>query len=83
MHTKPYDSIWFNYLCIEKLTCYKLHCMDKITQLENSLKSINQARFQTLVSHLLYLQGNKFLGGTRGSCWKRKKQAKVHQMLFL
>jgi len=46
--------------------------MDKITQLENSLKSINQARFQTLVSHLLYLQGNKFLGAPGAVVGKEK-----------
>jgi len=36
--------------------------MNIITQIENSLKAINQSTFQSLINHLLYLQGNKFIG---------------------
>lgn len=36
--------------------------MNTITQIENALKAINQATFQSLVNHLLYLQGNKYIG---------------------
>lgn len=36
--------------------------MNTITQIENALKAINQASFQSLINHLLYLQGNKYVG---------------------
>lgn len=36
--------------------------MNTITQIESALQAINQASFQTIISHLLCLQGNNFIG---------------------
>lgn len=46
--------------------------MNTITQIENALKAINQASFQTLVNHLLYLQGNKYVGAPGAAIGKEK-----------
>lgn len=46
--------------------------MNTITQIENALKAINQASFQTLVNHLLHLQGNKFIGAPGAVVGKEK-----------
>jgi len=46
--------------------------MKTLTQIENALKSINDAVFQTLVNHLLYLQGYKFIGSPGAVVAKEK-----------
>jgi hypothetical protein len=46
--------------------------MNTITQIENALKAINQAGFQNLINHLLYLQGNKFIGAPGAVVGKEK-----------
>lgn len=46
--------------------------MNTTTQIENALKAINQASFQTLINHLLYLQGNKYVGAPGASIGKEK-----------
>lgn len=46
--------------------------MNTLTQIENALKAIDQAKFQTLVNHLLYLQGNKFIGAPGAVVGKEK-----------
>lgn len=46
--------------------------MNTITQIENALKSINQAKFQILVNHLLYLKGYKYIGAPGASVGKEK-----------
>jgi len=46
--------------------------MNTITQIENALKAINQASFQTLINHLLYLQSNKFIGAPGAVVGKEK-----------
>ena len=46
--------------------------MNTLTQIENALKAIDQAKFQTLVNHLLYLQGNNFIGAPGAVVGKEK-----------
>ena len=46
--------------------------MNTITQIENALKAINQAPFQTLIYHLLHLQGNKFISAPGAVVGKEK-----------
>lgn len=46
--------------------------MNTTTQIENALKAINQASFQTLINHLLYLQGNKYVGAPGAAIGKEK-----------
>lgn len=49
--------------------------MNFITQIEAALKAINQARFQNLINHLLYVQGNTFIGAP-GSVVGKEKTSK-------
>lgn len=46
--------------------------MNTLTQIENALKAIDQAKFQTLVNHVLYLQGNNFIGAPGAVVGKEK-----------
>lgn len=46
--------------------------MNTITQIENALKAINDAAFQNLINHLLYLEGNKFIGAPGAVVGKEK-----------
>ncbi|WGQ13784.1 hypothetical protein [Sphingobacterium faecium] len=46
--------------------------MNTITQIEIALRTINQASFQTLINHLLYLQGYKFIGAPGATVGKEK-----------
>lgn len=46
--------------------------MNTITQIENALKAINQASFETLVYHLLHFQGNKFIAAPGAVVGKEK-----------
>ncbi|NJO24902.1 MAG: hypothetical protein HC867_02595 [Bacteroidia bacterium] len=49
--------------------------MSIIKQIEFALKSINQARFQDLINHLLHVQGYKFIGAP-GSVIAKEKTSK-------
>lgn len=57
--------------------------MNTITQIENALKAINQASFQTLVNHLLYLQGNKFIGAPGAVVGKEKTSKGTPDSFFV
>lgn len=57
--------------------------MNTITQIENALKAINQASFQTLVNHLLYLQGNKFIGAPGAVIGKEKTSKGTPDSFFV
>ena len=57
--------------------------MNTITQIENALKAINQASFQTLVNHLLYLQGNKFIGSPGAVVGKEKTSKGTPDSFFV
>lgn len=57
--------------------------MNTITQVENALKAINQASFQTLVNHLLYLQGNKFIGAPGAVVGKEKTSKGTPDSFFV
>lgn len=46
--------------------------MNTISQIENALKSIDQATFQRLINHLLYLQGNTFISAPGAVIGKEK-----------
>ncbi|MEI2272557.1 hypothetical protein OHD16_10440 [Sphingobacterium sp. ML3W] len=46
--------------------------MNTISQIENALKSIDQATFQRLINHLLYLQGNEFISAPGAVVGKEK-----------
>lgn len=46
--------------------------MNTISQIENALKSIDQATFQRLINHLLSLQGNKFVSAPGAVVGKEK-----------
>ncbi|KUF41715.1 hypothetical protein AS361_01490 [Myroides marinus] len=46
--------------------------MNTIPQIENALKTINQAKFQILVNHLLYLQGHNYIGAPGAVIGKEK-----------
>ena len=48
--------------------------MNTITQIESALQAINQASFQTLVNHLLHLEGNKFIGSPSSSTCPAENQ---------
>ena len=56
--------------------------MNTITQIENALKAINQASFQTLINHLLYLQGNKFIGAPGAVVGKEKTKRGTPDSFF-
>lgn len=57
--------------------------MNTITQIENALKAINQASFQTLVNHLLYLKGNKFIGAPGAVVGKEKTSKGTPDSFFV
>ncbi|MCA5005645.1 nSTAND3 domain-containing NTPase [Sphingobacterium bovistauri] len=57
--------------------------MNTITQIENALKAIDQAKFQTLVNHLLYLQGNKFIGAPGAVVGKEKTSKGTPDSFFV
>lgn len=57
--------------------------MNTITQIENALKAINQASFQTLINHLLYLQGNKFIGAPGAVVGKEKTSKGTPDSFFV
>ncbi|WP_412469274.1 hypothetical protein [Pedobacter sp. KLB.chiD] len=49
--------------------------MNTISKIEDSLQGLNEAKFQNMINHLLYLQGNKF-GGAPGSVVGKEKTSK-------
>jgi hypothetical protein len=57
--------------------------MNTIIQIENALKAINQASFQNLVNHLLYLQGNKFIGAPGAVVGKEKTSKGTPDSFFV
>ena len=57
--------------------------MNTITQIENALKAINQASFQALVNHILYLQGNKFMGAPGAVAGKEKTSKGTPDSFFV
>src|SRR5690554_2385876 len=57
--------------------------MNTITQIEIALKAINQASFQTLVNHLLYLQGNKFISAPGAVVGKEKTSKGAPDSFFV
>lgn len=57
--------------------------MNTITQIENALKAINQAGFQNLINHLLYLQGNKFIGAPGAVVGKEKTSKGTPDSFFV
>jgi len=57
--------------------------MNTITQIEVALKAINQASFQILVNHLLYLQGNKFIGAPGAVVGKEKTSKGTPDSFFI
>lgn len=69
-----------NYLDTTRLLPFK---MNTITQIENALKAINQASFQTLINHLLYLQGKKFVGAPGAVAGKEKTSKGTPDSFFV
>lgn len=57
--------------------------MNTITQIENALKAINQASFQTLINHLLHLQGNKFISAPGAVVGKEKTSIGTPDSFFV
>ncbi|HTN21280.1 MAG TPA: hypothetical protein VL125_12435 [Pelobium sp.] len=57
--------------------------MNTITQIENALKAINQASFQTLINHLLHLQGNKFISAPGAVVGKEKTSKGTPDSFFV
>lgn len=57
--------------------------MNKITQIENALKAIDSAKFQSLINHLLYLQGNKFIGAPGAVVGKEKTSKGTPDSFFI
>lgn len=57
--------------------------MNTITKIENALKAINQAGFQTLINHLLHLQGYKFINAPGSVVGKEKTSKGTPDSLFL
>lgn len=57
--------------------------MNTITQIENALKAINQAAFQTLINHLLHLQGNKFISAPGAVVGKEKTSKGTPDSFFV
>lgn len=57
--------------------------MNTITQIENALQAINQACFQTLVNHLLHLEGNKFIGSPGAVVGKEKTSKGTPDSFFV
>lgn len=57
--------------------------MNTITQIENALIAINQASFQTLINHLLHLEGNKFIASPGGGVGKEKTSKGTPDSFFV
>ena len=57
--------------------------MTTLTQIENAIKAINQATFQTLINHLLYLRGNKFIASPGAVVGKDKTSKGTPDSFFL
>ncbi|WCM42544.1 hypothetical protein MG290_02395 [Flavobacterium sp. CBA20B-1] len=57
--------------------------MNTTTQIENALKAINQASFQTLINHLLYLQVNKYVGAPGAAIGKEKTSKGTPDSYFI
>jgi len=57
--------------------------MNTITQIENALLAINQASFQTLINHLLHLEGNKFIGSPGAVVGKEKTSKGTPDSFFV
>lgn len=57
--------------------------MNTIAQIENALKAINQATFQTLINHLLHLQGNKFISAPGAVVGKEKTSKGTPDSFFV
>ena len=57
--------------------------MNTINRIENALKAINQATFQTLVNHLLYLKGNRFVGAPGAVVGKDKTSKGAPDSFFV
>lgn len=57
--------------------------MNTITQIENALKAINQATFQTLINHLLHLQSNKFISAPGAVVGKEKTSKGTPDSFFV
>ncbi len=57
--------------------------MNTITQIENALKAINQASFQSLINHLLHLEGNKFIGSPGTVVGKEKTSKGTPDSFFI
>lgn len=57
--------------------------MNTITQIENALQAINQASFQTLINHLLHLEGNKFVGSPGAVVGKEKTSKGTPDSFFV
>lgn len=57
--------------------------MNTITQIENALIAINQASFQTLINHLLHLEGNKFIASPGAVVGKEKTSKGTPDSFFV
>ena len=57
--------------------------MNTITQIEKGLIAINQASFQTLINHLLHLEGNKFIGSPGAVVGKEKTSKGTPDSFFV
>ncbi len=57
--------------------------MNTITQIETALQAINQASFQTLINHLLHLQGNKFISAPGAVVGKEKTSKGTPDSFFV
>jgi hypothetical protein len=57
--------------------------MNTTTQLEKALEAIDQACFQNLINHLLYLQGNKFIGAPGAVVGKEKTSKGTPDSFFV
>lgn len=57
--------------------------MNTITRIENALMAIDQASFQTLVNHLLHLQGYKFIGAPGAVVGKEKTSKGTPDSFFV
>lgn len=62
---------------------FKRKSVNTITQIENALEAINQASFQNLINHLLYLQGNKFIGAPGAVVGKEKTSKGTPDSFFV
>jgi hypothetical protein len=57
--------------------------MNTISQIENALKVINQATFQTLINHILHLQKNKFISAPGAVVGKEKTSKGTPDSFFV